>query len=606
MSSINNNNNNKNDDCNECPICLDPLDKSMRVKTPCEHEFHLACMQLSAQAGTAPQCPLCRGSIDNARQLARDNRSMVANIADRPLSTRPNDPVDGSALKSATAHAQSSRDAVLEAQFHVERAELVGSESADVHGMLTIKAVADGLHQNPVDVVVVVDVSGSMSGEKMTLLHITLKHIISELKASDRISIVEFNSAATVLCNFVRATADNKQLLMALVDKLHASGGTTISAGLRAAVDVLNGRAADDVNPVTSILLLTDGQDARALTSIDCIMRAAPKRTTVHTYGFGNDHDATVMSGVAKRGNGTFAFIETLRSVGFAFAATLGGLNTTCAVDIEVQMGAIAAGADIAGVHTKFEATVAENARTATVKLPDMFVGEKRDIVFAVKVPKAEAGEVTTALVRGAVTFATPHDEVRRTIDVAELAVGRPATSSGAATINLAVNAQRQRVLAAEALERAATLAQQGDLSSARECLQGAIASIKQSAAASEPLCADLVRDLEASLARLVDKTSVQAGGLAQMRSQINSHVQQRAVVSNFGAPQQHAYGFNAAQQCQMSSYAALPIHTTPSPTDSCQPDHGNLPYGVISSSSIDEYKSLRIATNCGYIPLPY
>jgi Mg-chelatase subunit ChlD len=584
----NNNNTNKNDDRNECPICLDPLDKSMRVKTPCEHEFHLACMQQSAQLGAAatPQCPLCRGSIDDARKavgldvqqrlLALEAAIVQESARKIPLSARPNDAIDRQALKKATARAQSSRDAVLAAQFHVERAELVRGESADVHGMLSIKVVAEGDEQNPLDVVVVVDVSGSMSGQKMQLLHVTLKHIISELKPTDRISIIQFNSSATVLCKLMRANSDNKPLLNNLVDNIRASGGTSIVAGLHSAVELLKAREA--VNPVTSILLLTDGQDPSALTSIDCIMRSAPKGTTVHAYGFGNDHDAVVMSGVAKRGNGTFAFIETLRSVGFAFAATMGGLNTTSAVDIELQIGAIADGVDIVGVHTKFDKCIAQNGRTATIKLTDMFVGEQRDIVFTVAVPKVDKETDVSQLVRGTVSFATPHDAMRRTIDVAELVLPRPRKTSGTATIHLTVNTQRQRVLAADALERGAELAQKGNLNSARECLRSAIDAIKQSASASEPLCVGLVRDLEASLGRMSNMHALNNGGLAQMHSQMNSHVQQRAVVSNFGAPQSHAYGFNAAQQCQM------PIHTTfhapPAPMHSIyQHEYGSLPH---------------------------
>jgi hypothetical protein len=66
-------------------------------------------------------------------------------------------------------------------------------------------------------------------------------------------------------------------------------------------------------------LLLTDGQDGSALSRLDTVMRDLPN-CSIHTFGFGVDHDVKVLTSIAERVKGTFTFVETLNTVAPAFA----------------------------------------------------------------------------------------------------------------------------------------------------------------------------------------------------------------------------------------------------------------------------------------------
>lgn len=51
----------------------------------------------------------------------------------------------------------------------------------------------------------------------------------------------------------------------------------------------------------------------------------------MHTFGYGNDHDAKLMSDIAELKRGYFYFVRDITTVDEAFINTLGGLMGTCA-----------------------------------------------------------------------------------------------------------------------------------------------------------------------------------------------------------------------------------------------------------------------------------
>jgi Mg-chelatase subunit ChlD len=113
--------------------------------------------------------------------------------------------------------------------------------------------------RTPIDLICVIDKSGSMSGKKIKLVRETLEFIIDCLNENDRISVIAFNTTAERVIPLTRANKNNKQSLTEKVKKIDASGRTNINDGLNLAFKTLSERR--NKNPVSSILLLSDGRD---------------------------------------------------------------------------------------------------------------------------------------------------------------------------------------------------------------------------------------------------------------------------------------------------------------------------------------------------------
>jgi len=304
-----------------------------------------------------------------------------------------------------------------------------------------------------------------------------------------------------------------------------------------------------DQNSLASIFLLTDGQDSTSHGVLTEALRGLPKNTSVHTFGLGADHDARVMKTIAERCHSTFTYVEKFDVVGAAFAATLGGLLSCVAVGLKARFD-VPSGYEIRAVHSKFEHSIAADAMSAQIALPDLFAGEARDIVFALGMPPLAVPG--TALIVGTVKYCDPNAsaDFENVISARTLEIDRPAVANAASPVNVAVNAQRNRVLATNSLETAAALAAT-DLPGARETIKGAIASISASPSAGLPLCVELLKDLNEALSKLATRETFNHGGMARIAHTTHQISQQRqtAGVSN-------TFGYNACQERMMTGYA--------------------------------------------------
>lgn len=122
--------------------------------------------------------------------------------------------------------------------------------------------LASGGTRTSVDLICVIDVSGSMNGEKIELVKETMKFLIETLTPSDRLSIITFNGSGNRICGLRAVTQENMVFFSNHINGLFASGGTSIMSGMNLALKSIRDRKIP--NKVTSVFLLSDGQDKGA------------------------------------------------------------------------------------------------------------------------------------------------------------------------------------------------------------------------------------------------------------------------------------------------------------------------------------------------------
>jgi uncharacterized protein YegL len=177
-----------------------------------------------------------------------------------------------------------------------------------------------------------------MQGVKITLLRDTLKYLVDLLGDDDRISIVQFESSAKRLIPLQRVTETNKPKILKVIDSLYASGGTSITAGMTEAVRIFNERKYK--NSVSSVFLLSDGLDGGATAGVQKLLETnKPKDSfTINSFGYGSDHDPTLMSSIAKLMDGKFYFVEKLETVDECFVHAIGGLVSVVGQDATITI----------------------------------------------------------------------------------------------------------------------------------------------------------------------------------------------------------------------------------------------------------------------------
>ena len=158
----------------------------------------------------------------------------------------------------------------------------------------------------PLAVAVVVDTSGSMSGEKMLQARNAINRILAKLKREDQIAIVRYEDSAVVEVP-LQSKGDGAQVSQAVL-RLRSGGGTNIPAGVSEGVQQLRHARAGYVRRV---ILLSDGIDGSGIdiSTVRSQLRpeVARNELTISSLGIGTDYDEVFLKGIADAGRGNYA-----------------------------------------------------------------------------------------------------------------------------------------------------------------------------------------------------------------------------------------------------------------------------------------------------------
>ena len=152
----------------------------------------------------------------------------------------------------------------------------------------------------PRELVFLVDVSGSMSGEPMAKVKATMRHFFRLSKPNDTFQVITFAGQANSLFEKpVSATEANISRALAFTQQFHGSGGTEMLEGIKA---VLN--APVDPKRVRIVVMLTDGYIGNEEEIIAEVGKRAGDAIRFWTIGIGSSPNRFLIDGVAKQGGG--------------------------------------------------------------------------------------------------------------------------------------------------------------------------------------------------------------------------------------------------------------------------------------------------------------
>ncbi|XP_052700582.1 inter-alpha-trypsin inhibitor heavy chain H3-like isoform X3 [Crassostrea angulata] len=192
-------------------------------------------------------------------------------------------------------------------QYDVDRSDDAG-DLIFMDGYFVHFLAPEGVKPMPMDIVFVLDKSGSMGGTKMTQLQDSMKKILDDVKADDKIMIIAFDSYLSYWkTDFVQVTPENINNAKNYIRNTHAGGGTNIDLGLRDGIQKLtqisgnNGRA-----PV--LVFLTDGEATVGETNTERILNNLKKENEadipIFSLAFGRGADFDIVKRVAAQNNG--------------------------------------------------------------------------------------------------------------------------------------------------------------------------------------------------------------------------------------------------------------------------------------------------------------
>ncbi|MCS7259898.1 MAG: VIT domain-containing protein [Anaerolineae bacterium] len=231
------------------------------------------------------------------------------------------------------------------------------------------------------DVVLVLDTSGSMEGEKLEQAKDALVYILQHLNPQDRFNIVRFSTGVQLFAEQMRPAAEAQDGID-FVRTLGAAGGTNIDGALREALRITT----DPISAERPVILifLTDGLPTEGEVEISAILanvkRALRPNVRIFAFGVGDDVNTVLLDNLTRDTRGASAYVRPGERIDEQVSALYAKVSVPVLANVAL---------DVAGVRVY---------DLYPSPLPDLFAGSQLAVVG-----RYYAGGVATLTLRGTV-----------------------------------------------------------------------------------------------------------------------------------------------------------------------------------------------------------
>ena len=386
-----------------------------------------------------------------------------------PLASSSTPPAPAPGAGSLTLTARPARQAFL-----------AGGDDLDLVYELQAAHAVKGA-RSPVDFALVLDRSGSMTGEPLAKAKEAARSLVARLAPDDRLALVNFGSDARLSLATTPMDAAGKARALEEIDRIAADGGTNIGQALLAALHALDDAGRRE-KAVRRMVLLSDGQANEGLVGPSLIQLARTidrDGTRVSALGLGVDFDEDLMLALADAGGGRYRYLRDADEVESALAQELEQASATAASGVTLSLQ-LPEGVELREL-VGYRATTSRGNRL-TLALSDFAAGERRRVVVRVHARAGHPGERTLARAQVDYTDALAHHPAQSRADAVALATNDPSRIAASYDRDAAKAGLQARL--GQSLAQAAHLYQNNDSAGATRAVDGTLGRLQQEAQA--------------------------------------------------------------------------------------------------------------------------
>ena len=354
------------------------------------------------------------------------------------------------------------------------------------HLMLTLQAPAGVVRRLPLNMALVIDASGSMSGEKLARATEAACFVVRHLSTVDRVAVICYDDDVTIVAPSTLLTSGARADLLRAINHIQTGGMTNLGGGWLSGCQQValhqHGEAQLD-----RALVLTDGLANVGITNLEDLVEHARqlrlRGIVTSTMGVGADFNEELLEAMARHGGGRFQYVETAKHIPDCVQGELGELlqlyARKLAVEIELPDG-------VRLVRCLNDYVAEETPRGVLLRLGDLIAGETRRVTLKLSAGSGALGS-TLPLIARALYVAT---ETGQGMETAFPAVALRYAEQEAVDTQQTddeVAGEVALLLAAQAKEEAARLSRRGDHSAAAGTLRLASQTLAASPAMAAP-----------------------------------------------------------------------------------------------------------------------
>ena len=263
------------------------------------------------------------------------------------------------------------------------------------------------------DLVVVLDRSGSMEGQKLNDARQAIIRLLDHFGPEDRLALVTYSNGVQTPSALVPMNETNRRQLTSVVKQVYAGGGTNLGGGLSRGIDIL--MVGPSAERQRKVILISDGLANQGITDPEALGRMAAaameNRFSISTVGVGLDFNEMLMTTIADHGAGHYHFLEDPRVFAQVFEAEFQATRRVAAADVNIRIP-LEPGVRLVGAGGY---PISYENGTAVIHPGNLLSGQSRTLFLTFHVPTAQEKEI----VMGRVQVEYQHHGESRTVDAA-------------------------------------------------------------------------------------------------------------------------------------------------------------------------------------------
>lgn len=249
------------------------------------------------------------------------------------------------------------------------------------------------------DLLICIDNSASMGlDEKLSTAKVSLIKILEKLKPEDRVSIITFNTIAKYILAPKMVGFNKREIIDSLL-KIKPMGGTNMQQALDKVIEVISQRQTK--NDLTAVLFMSDGIDNENIdrkfnSYFDIVDNEISDEFIIHTFGYGEDHDAETLANIALRRNGNYYYVEDMSKFDETLDKCISSLNNiickNAIIDLTLNPD------DLIFPGLSFEKTygakwIGDKVLQRTINIQNFFKDYKKEFLFQLRLNRCIIGQ---------------------------------------------------------------------------------------------------------------------------------------------------------------------------------------------------------------------
>jgi Ca-activated chloride channel family protein len=270
------------------------------------------------------------------------------------------------------------RGSYLQVQMELDQVMAPAGQNVERHLLITLRAPAQvpanetaptTAGRPPLSFTAVLDVSGSMQGDKIARAKDAVHQAVSRLHDGDSLAVVAFSNEIRTVLPPTPVDDHIRQVVQSALQEINAGGMTALCGGLEEGL-----KHASAVRQETNlVLLLSDGQANVGETDIEKVgcraYEGRQKGIIVSTLGVGLDYNEALMVEVATQGGGRFYHVQRADQIGAYLAGELGEVAALAARETQMHL-TIPAGAIVMPLSAAYPTQ--QHGAQATITVGDV------------------------------------------------------------------------------------------------------------------------------------------------------------------------------------------------------------------------------------------